>query len=141
MSDDIIVAKAQIVDRCIARAREELAGSTDFAADFTRQDAAVLNVQRACEATTDMAFRLVRLKSLGAPANTREAFDLLADARLIGRPLVAAMMRMVGFRNVAVHRYTDLDLDVLERVIREGLDDLAAFAALALTLSPPPSAP
>ncbi|MEQ7154694.1 type VII toxin-antitoxin system HepT family RNase toxin [Brevundimonas aurifodinae] len=134
MSDDILVSKAQIVERCIVRAREELAGSINFASDFTRQDAAILNIQRACEATIDMAFRIVRLKGLGAPSNSREAFDLLAGAGLIDAPLSAAMMKMVGFRNVAVHRYADLDLDLVQTVIREGLDDLAAFAALAIRL-------
>jgi len=132
MTDDILVAKAQTVERCIGRAREELAGSGDFATEFTRQDAAVLNVQRACEAAIDIAFRLVRLKGLGAPANTREAFDELIRAGLIDRALGEAMMKMVGFRNVAVHQYIDLDLDVVVSVIRVGLNDLAAFASIAV---------
>jgi hypothetical protein len=34
---------------------------------------------------------------------------------------------MVGFRNIAVHQYKDLDLDVVEDVIRNRLDDLLLF--------------
>lgn len=134
MSDDIVLAKAQTIERCMARAREELASSLDFATDLTRQDAAILNIQRACEASVDIAFRLVRLKGLGAPATNRDAFDLLAGASLIERDLADALKRMVGFRNVAVHRYTDLQVAVVERVIRFGLDDLAAFVTVALRL-------
>ncbi|MBJ7485828.1 DUF86 domain-containing protein [Brevundimonas sp.] len=132
MSDDVLLAKAQTVERCSARAREELSASLDFDSDLTRQDAAILNIQRACEASVDMAFRWVRLRSLGAPATNREAFDLLVQADLIDADLAAALKRMVGFRNVAVHRYADLDIDVVKRVIRVGLDDLAAFVAIAL---------
>jgi len=132
MSDDVILAKAQTVEQCMARAREELAASSDFATDLTRQDAAILNIQRACEASVDIAFRLVRLKGLGAPATNREAFDLLVQAQLIEADLAAALKRMVGFRNVAVHRYTDLEVSIVERVIRTGLEDIAAFVALAL---------
>lgn len=134
MSDDVVLAKAAIIERCIARAREELAASLDFRTDLTRQDAAILNVQRACEAGVDIAFRLVRLKGLGAPATNREAFDLLATAGIVDGQQAAALKRMVGFRNVAVHRYTDLDMAVVEAVIRLGLDDLAAFSAMALRI-------
>lgn len=67
MSDDVLIGKAAIIERCVARAREELAASPDFSSDLTRQDAAVLNIQRSCEAAIDMAFRMVRLRGLGAP--------------------------------------------------------------------------
>lgn len=39
MSDDVIVGKAQVVERCVARARAELQASANFAVDYTRQDA------------------------------------------------------------------------------------------------------
>ena len=132
MNDDVLIAKAQTLERCVARAREELAASLDFDADLTRQDAAILNIQRACEASVDMAFRWVRLAGLGAPATNREAFDLLVQADLIDAALATSLKRMVGFRNVAVHRYADLDIEIVKRVIRVGLDDLAAFVAIAL---------
>jgi uncharacterized protein YutE (UPF0331/DUF86 family) len=38
------------------------------------------------------------------------------------------MQNIVGFRNIAVHQYKDLDLDVVEDVIRNRLDDLLHFA-------------
>jgi len=96
----------------------------------------VLNVQRACEAAVDIAFRLVRLRGLGAPASSREALDLLTGAGLISADQAAALKRMVGFRNVAVHRYTDLDWNIVESVIERGLDDLANFTSFALRLGP-----
>jgi len=134
MSDDVILAKAQIIERCIVRAREELAASIDFSTDFTRQDAAILNIQRACDAAIDVAFRVTRIQGLGSPANAREAFDLLSEAQIVPVDLVDKLKRMTGFRNVAVHRYTELDIAVVERVIREGLDDMTDFTSLALRL-------
>lgn len=77
MPDNVIVAKADIIERCIKRSREELAASADFAAGYTRQDAAILNVVRACEAAIDIMNRIVRLRGLGAPASTRDGFDCL----------------------------------------------------------------
>ncbi len=110
MSDDVLIGKAAIIERCVARAREELAASQDFTSDLTRQDAAVLNIQRSCDAAIGMAFRMVRVRGLGAPASSREAIDVLVAAAIIDADLAVRLKRMVGFRNVAVHRYADLDL-------------------------------
>ena len=104
MADDVLLNKAATVERCVARAREEyFQGPDTFATDFTRQDAAVLNVQRACEAVLDMGQHLVRRDSLGVPQGARDVFDLLAQAAYIPDPLATALKRMVAFRNIAVH--------------------------------------
>lgn len=132
--NDVVLAKAAIIERAVARAREELAASADFASDYTRQDAAVLNVQRACEAAVDLAHQLVRLRRLGAPTAAREAFDLLIGGNVIPAELGAALKRMVGFRNIAVHRYTDLDLAKVRSIIERDLEDVLAFSAIALRL-------
>ncbi len=134
MPDNVIVAKAEIIERCIKRAREELAASADFANDFTRQDAAILNVERACEASIDIMNRILRLKTLGVAASTRDGFDRLVAARLIDQSLAERLMRMVGFRNLAVHQYQKLDIAIVRAVIESSLDDLLEFSAIALRI-------
>lgn len=134
MPDDVIVAKAEIIERCIKRAREELAASPDFASDYTRQDAAILNVERACEAAIDGMNRIVKLRGLGAPASTRDGYDRLVRAGVIEQSLADRLMRMVAFRNLAVHQYRKLDLAIVRAVIEKSLDDLLEFSAIALRL-------
>jgi uncharacterized protein YutE (UPF0331/DUF86 family) len=134
MPDNVIVAKADIIERCIKRAREELAASANFDTDYTRQDAAILNIERACEAAIDISNRIVRLRGLGVPASTRDSFDRLVRAAVIDQALADKLMRMVGFRNLAVHQYQTLDLAIVRAVIEKNLDDLLAFSALALRL-------
>ncbi len=125
------------MERCIKRAREELAASTDFHTDYTRQDAAILNVERACEAAIDIANRIIRLRGFGIPASTRDAFAILVAAAVIDQSLADRLMRMVGFRNIAVHQYHKLDIAIVRAVIQTDLDDLLRFSALALRLSFP----
>lgn len=132
MPDDVIVGKAQIVERCVKRAREEFAASSDFSTDYTRQDAAILNVERACEACIDIANRIIRLRGLGTPASSRDAFAVLTDAKLIEPILADRLNRMVGFRNLAVHQYHKLDIAIVQAVIQKNLDDLLEFSSLAL---------
>lgn len=134
MPDDVIVAKAAIIERCIDRARQELAASVDFANDHTRQDAAILNIERACDAAIDISDRVVRLRGLGAPSSARDSFAKLVAAGVIEQGLADRLMSMVGFRNLAVHQYQKLDLAIVRAVIEKNLDDLLEFSALALRL-------
>lgn len=64
--NDIVINKIQSMQRCILRAREEyeFAGG-DLAANITHQDAAVLNITRACELTIDLANHLTKVRHLG----------------------------------------------------------------------------
>lgn len=135
MADDIILAKSAIIERCVARVREVHAGDDDLCArDLMRQDAIVLNLQRACEASIDLAMHLVRVRRLGVPQESRDAFDLLERAGLINPDLAVRMKRMVGFRNVAVHDYRKLDLDIVRSIIGTRLTDFLEFTRTALAL-------
>ena len=63
MADDVLINKVATIERCVQRAREEYArGPATFATDYTRQDAAILNIQRACEAALDMRQHVIRPK-------------------------------------------------------------------------------
>lgn len=42
---------------------------------------------------------------------------------------------MVGFRNLAVHDYQELNLDIVLSIIRSNLADLEEFARLAIALA------
>ena len=78
--NDVVINKVQTLQRCVLRAREEVAAAgSDFASNATRQDAAVMNVVRACEATIDLANHLIRRRRLGVPNSSGEAFRLLAQ--------------------------------------------------------------
>jgi uncharacterized protein YutE (UPF0331/DUF86 family) len=133
MADDVLLKKAAIVERSVGRAREEYAAAgAGFATDFTRQDAAVMNIQRACEAVVDMANHIVRRDRLGVVSSARESFDTLVSAGFITKELAEAMKHMVGFRTLAVHDYQRLLLAVAERVIQRDLDDLLAFSEVVV---------
>lgn len=124
--------KIATIVRCVDRARaERLQAGNAFRSDFTRQDAAVLNVMRACEAAVDLANMVIRRRRLGVPGDMKESFVLLERGGLIPAEVGGRLQKMIGFRNVAVHQYQDLDLDIVDAVIAERLDDLLLFAELA----------
>lgn len=126
--NDIVINKVQSIQRCILRAREErrLAGP-DFATDYSRQDAAILNIMRACEQAIDLANYVIKTYKMGVPASSVESFELLADQAVIPPALARNLRGMIGFRNIAVHQCQRLDLAIMETIIAVGLDDLLRF--------------
>jgi uncharacterized protein YutE (UPF0331/DUF86 family) len=128
MADDVLLNKAATIERCVARAREEYeANPAEFAINFTRQDAAILNIQRACEAALDIGQHIIRRESLGIPQSARDVFSLLAQAHWIETTLAEQMKRMVGFRNVAVHDYQTLQLPITVNIITLHLQEFIEF--------------
>ncbi len=125
--DDVLANKAATVERCLARVRQTVASDPGLAT-LDAQDVAVLNLLRAAQACIDGAMHAVRQARLGLPQTSRDAFEMLAGAGLLDAGFAAAMMRMVGFRNVAVHEYRALNLDVVRAVATDGLGNVAAFA-------------
>jgi uncharacterized protein YutE (UPF0331/DUF86 family) len=74
-----------------------------------------------------VASHIVSDESLGEPEANRELFDLLARGGWLDADLARRLSRMAGFRNVLVHGYSDVDLAVVEDVVRNRLEDLLDF--------------
>lgn len=133
MADDVLINKAATIERCVRRAREEYdADPASFATNYTRQDAAILNIQRACEAALDMGQHLIRRERLGVPQSARDVFTLLAQGSWISPALADGLRRMVGFRNIAVHDYETLQLPITIRIIQIHLDEFLDYSASLL---------
>jgi uncharacterized protein YutE (UPF0331/DUF86 family) len=133
MADDVLINKAAVIERCVARAREEYAyDTTSFATNYTRQDAAILNIQRACEAALDMGQHLIRRQKLGVPQSARDVFALLSQGGWIDAQLADSLKRMVGFRNIAVHDYQTLQLPITVSIITNHLDEFLQYSRAVL---------
>ena len=125
--DEVLLNKAAIIERCLGRVREEYGEDGRGLRDQTRQDAIVLNIERACQAAIDMAMRLTAKEHLGVPQSSAEAFDLLARAGKISEALATRLRAMTGFRNIAVHEYQALDLEILRKIVESGAADFKRF--------------
>jgi uncharacterized protein YutE (UPF0331/DUF86 family) len=133
MADETLLNKASTIERCVARIREEYdKDPATFSDDFTRQDAAVLNLLRACETCIDIGQILVQRHRLGLPQSSRDVFRLLGKAGFIPPDLASALQRMVGFRNIAVHDYAAVEIPILVQVIEKHLNEFLSFGQIAL---------
>lgn len=133
MADDVVLNKTATIERCVQRARDEYhKDPTTFISDLTRQDAAILNIQRACEAALDMGTHLIRRDRLGVPQSARDVFSLLQQAGKITPAQTETLKNMAGFRNIAVHEYQKVQIPIVISIIERHLDELLSYSAAML---------
>ncbi len=134
--NDIIINKIQSIQRCIQRAREEHQADPDaFETNYSRQDAAVMNILRACEQAIDLANHIIKAHKMGIPTSSAESFDLLQRQHVINDGLAEKLKKMIHFRNTVIHQYQKMDVDIVKTVIYSGLDDLIEFGDQILAFS------
>ena len=130
--NEIIIEKKARMERCIKQIKAYYSEPSrlTFEEDFLKQDAIAINLQRVCELAIDIANVAIKEKKLGLPSSSRESFILLFEAGLIDKKSADKLCKMVGFRNVLVHAYQDLDLKLMKKLIEENLlEDLVVFSA------------
>lgn len=125
--NDLFINKVATINRCIERIHQEFDNEADFKANYTKQDSVILNLQRACEASIDMANMVIRARKLGIPQSSRDSFSLLERDNIIDQGVAKSMQSMVGLRNIAVHDYQALNLDIVIHVITHHLNDFKEF--------------
>ena len=84
-------------------------------------------LQLCAQNALDIATHLAAASGLDSP-DYATAIDRLAELGVLTPEFAAQLRPIAGFRNVLVHGYLQVDLDVLERVLREKLTDLEEFA-------------
>jgi len=132
MKNDVILNKISIIERCIRRIHQEYGNNPENLKNFTKQDSIVLNLQRACEASIDLAMHIVAEKKLGLPQNSRDAFTFLELEEIIPTFLSDRMKAMVGFRNIAVNDYQEINLEILQKIIENHLVDFLQYTKTLL---------
>lgn len=124
----VIINKYGIIERCINRINEIYENNAENLKDYNKQDAIVLNLQRACQAAIDIAMYIISVKNLGIPQSKKGAFTVLEENNIITPEMAKQMRGMLGFRNIAVHEYQELDLDIIQSIIENHLQDILQFA-------------
>lgn len=77
---------------------------------------------------------LVRIHRLGLPTDSSQAFQMIAQAGLIDAELARRLQTMVVFRNIAVHAYQELDIDIVRGILEHRLTDLETLARCLVAL-------
>lgn len=78
------------------------------------------------EGCVDVAHHIASSEGYGPPASNADAVRMLGDRGVVDPDVTQRVARAVGFRNVLVHRYADVD-DAVVIAALDRLDDLRSF--------------
>ncbi len=124
--DNVVLNKAAVIERSLRRMRQEYTFNPALD-NYTHIDAMILNIERACQAAIDLAQHLVAENHLGSPQSSAELFILLKKANMMSEETVRSMIAMTGFRNVAIHEYQELKIDILHAIAEKEYKSLISF--------------
>ncbi|MBZ0155433.1 MAG: DUF86 domain-containing protein [Alphaproteobacteria bacterium] len=129
MTMDVVLNKKESIERCIKQIRLYYAMPSEllFEEDSLKQDAIAINLQRAAEQAIDLANHVIRKGKLGLPKESKDSFEILAQSKIIPDDLANKLKGMVGFRNILVYEYQEMDIRIMVDVIEHHLDDLIVF--------------
>lgn len=124
---DLIEKKLNRMETAVAEIRT--LGRPDLIGSDVREERFILfTLMAGIQDAIDVAAHIIADQRFGEPRAARDLFIILGRRGVIDGPLAERLAQMVGFRNILVHEYEDLDLAIVQRIVRENLDDLLDFA-------------
>jgi uncharacterized protein YutE (UPF0331/DUF86 family) len=127
MSDvTLLEKKLAFIETCVRELRE-ISRPEKLGNDIRETRFVEHTLQVAIQAALDAASQIVSVRRLGEPETNRALFDLLRRANIITEPLAESLYAMAGFRNILVHGYQEVDVSIVEDIVRNHLGDLTAF--------------
>jgi uncharacterized protein YutE (UPF0331/DUF86 family) len=136
MDREVVEQKLESLRRCLQRIETKC--PTDAAmliADIDLQDIVSLNLSRAVQISVDIGAHLIAGMEVPPPDNMGQVFDLLAQEGVLNNELANNLKKAVGFRNIAVHNYENINWEIVHCIVKFHLADFSEFAkAIAMRL-------
>jgi len=85
-------------------------------------------LQLALECVLDIGEMIISKEGFRKPERYREVIETLGEEGILPRDFVERFAPSMGFRNILVHRYAEVDLDELYQHLQNDLEDFNLFA-------------
>ncbi len=129
---DVALEKIKQIKRCLRRIATKTKNDPKTLDNLDIQDIFVINIQRAVQSAIDLAAHIISDDDLGMPSDLKENFVLLEQNELISPKLSKELQAMVGFRNLCVHDYSSINVNVLKSILTDHLNDLKEYIKAVL---------
>lgn len=124
----IVENKIESLRKCLLRVEQRRPDSIEeLLEDIDAQDVLVLNLSRAVQLCVDISVHILSGLEQTIPDTMGQAFSELSSAGIISNELAEKMRNAVGFRNIAVHNYDDIDWAIVYAIAHEKLSDFKMF--------------
>lgn len=124
----VLEKKVDSILRTIQRVETHTPATFDiFLKDIDAQDIIVLNLTRIIQSCVDIAMHITANANIETPQTMSESFNALHKLNLIDKPLAEKLIKSVGFRNIAIHTYGELDLNLTFMIAKHHISDFKDF--------------
>jgi uncharacterized protein YutE (UPF0331/DUF86 family) len=135
MDRHVIEAKLERLRRCVQRIEQKRPSTAEaLVTDYDLQDILSVNLERAVQLCVDIAAHIIADKEVSAPTTMAAAFEALHTLHILSSDLANSMKKAVGFRNIVVHNYQEIDWKIVFNICHHKLDDFRAFAQAIMSL-------
>ena len=125
---DVLLKRLNRLDEYLAILEQLRHYSLDeFLAEPERYGSAERFLHLSIEALSDMGNHVVAYRQLGTVDSYSDIPYLLHEAGYIDASLRETWIRMIGFRNILVHDYLDIDREIVHQVLKEHLSDVTSL--------------
>lgn len=136
MDRDVVLNKLESLRRCIKRVEDKTPSSADLLIkDYDLQDIITVNLERAIQMCVDIGLHIISDLEIPIPETMSQTFEVLNRAGYLDDTIAERLSKSVGFRNIAVHAYQEIDWDIVYCIITEHLDDFRDFAQQILKIA------
>ena len=110
MKNEVILKKMTSLKHCLDRLEEKRPERWEsFLGDYDLQDIVSVNLERAVQLTVDIGLQSLLETDIQPPESMGEVFSFLNREKIISEELAQNLKSAVGFRNIAVHEYEEID--------------------------------
>ncbi|MCD6122493.1 MAG: DUF86 domain-containing protein [Spirochaetales bacterium] len=133
MENDVLKKKLESLRRCIQRLTDKRPNTvSELLNNYDLQDIISINLERAVQISVDIGAYLLAQENIKVPETMGEVFTALSAENIIKGDLAERMRKAVGFRNISVHEYENVDWNIVFSIITNNLEDFKSFMKAAL---------
>lgn len=128
MDKAVLQTKIEALIRCVHRIKSQnVSSSEELESNLDKQEIIILNLQRSVQICVDIGNHILLDYKTPTPTTMAETFKYLAQNGIITDENALDMSHAVGFRNIAVHQYENIDCKIVYSIITSHLDDFKDF--------------
>lgn len=109
---------------------EEKISRENFLSNEDYQNMIMHCMLKAIQASIDIGNNIIQLKNFREPSSYKDIFEIMWENKLIGRDLKEELKKLASFRNVLVHLYVSIDLEIVYEVFKTKRKFLEEFAKI-----------
>ena len=128
MDNAVVLKKIESLKFCVSRIEEKKPNTVEeLKQDLDIQDIVTVNLERAVQLSVDIGAIVIAERRLKTSGTMAGCFRELERAGVLDPELSLKMQKAVGFRNISVHEYEDMDWDLVYDIITHHLSNFSSY--------------